>query len=403
MPTWGTSRNPRGKSIMGAINYLASVKMNSMYVLLLTVGGDSRDVWPFTSAKERYRMDVSKLAQWEVLFEHMNSRGVALHALFSETENESLFEHDETGSTGGFAKSRRLYHREMVARFGHHPGLLFNIGEETGWNDQGGWGPRRGLTDWQRKAFAGEVDSLDSYNTPMLAHTYPNDHDKVYRPMLGNRHFDGVSLQLTSSSSSHATAANWLSQSLARGRVWSVSVDEVGSGGILGDADDWSRDQPRKELLWGTLMAGGAGVEIFSARRDQTLEDFRTYDRMWRQLSHATNFFHTYRVPFWRMDSRDSLSSRPSSSWVLAASTGDAMVVFLQRAATGRSLDLRWVSGRSSFIVRWYNPRTGGQLQTGSVGAVQGGGWRFLGSPPSEWQRDWVALVARRGSGIGGA
>lgn len=404
MPTWGAPDQPRGKSLMGAIHYLATMQMNSVYVLLLTVAGDSRDVWPFTSAGERYRMDVSKLAQWEAVFEYMNSQGIALHALFSETENESLFEHDETGETGGFATSRRLYHREMVARFGHHPGLLFNIGEETGWDDQGGWGPRRGLSDWQRKAFAADVARLDSYNTPMVAHTYPNDHDKVYQPMLGNRHFDGVSLQLTSATNSHATAANWLAQSRARGRVWSVSVDEVGSGGVLVDADDWSRDKVRKELLWGTLMAGGSGVEIFSAAQDQTLEDFRSYDRMWQQMAHAVAFFHRHRVPFWRMDSRDELSSKPRSSWVLAASAGDAVVVFLQSAAAGQSLDLRWVPRkRATYVVRWFNPRVGGELWTGTVGTVKGGAWRFLGAPPSERRRDWVALIARRGSGVGGA
>ncbi|OSX71206.1 hypothetical protein BU14_0577s0006 [Porphyra umbilicalis] len=400
-PTWGRRDKPRGKSIIGAINYLASVNMNSIYVLLLTHKGDSRDVWPFTSATERYRMDVSKLAQWEVLFEHMNSRGIVLHALFSETENESLFEHDENGKTGGFANSRRLYHREMVSRFGHHPGLLFNIGEETGWDDMGGWGPRRGLTDWQRKEFASEVARLDSYDTPMLAHTFPDDHDKVYRPMLGNRHFDGASLQLTSSVNSHRVASNWLARSRAGGRVWSVSVDEVGSGGVKPDAADWSRDRPRKELLWGTLMAGGSGVEIYSATKDQTLEDFRTYDRMWRQMHHAVYFFHHYRVPFWRMDSRDELSNRRRSSWVLATSAGDAYVMFLRNGDKGRSLDLRGQDG--GYMVRWYDPRKGGPLRTGSVGGVPGGGWRFLGSPPWDKRRDWVALIARWGSGIGGA
>ena len=48
--------------------------------------------------------------------------------------------------------------------------------------------------------------------------------------------------------------------------------------------------------------------------------------------------------------------------------------------------------------MRWYDPRNGGGLQTGSTTSVSGGGNRALGSPPSNTSSDWVALVRKSGS-----
>ena len=53
-PTW---RGGRGKGIVGAVNYLADQKMNSIYFLTMNVGGDGKDVWPWTDEKVRDRFD----------------------------------------------------------------------------------------------------------------------------------------------------------------------------------------------------------------------------------------------------------------------------------------------------------------------------------------------------------
>jgi len=58
-PTW---KDGKGKGMIGALNYLASKGMNSVYFIPYNIdGGDGKDVWPWTSPKQRYRFDCSKL------------------------------------------------------------------------------------------------------------------------------------------------------------------------------------------------------------------------------------------------------------------------------------------------------------------------------------------------------
>ena len=71
-----------------------------------------------------------------------------------------------------------------MARFGYHHAITWNLGEE---NDEN--------TDAQRKSFAGYIRSLDPYDHPIVIHTYPNQYDQVFNPLLGNPNFEGASLQ----------------------------------------------------------------------------------------------------------------------------------------------------------------------------------------------------------------
>ena len=108
-PLW---RGDKGKGIIGALNYLASEGVNSVYFLTMNVGGDGRDVWPWTDPAAIDRYDVSKLDQWEIVFSHMDRLGIALHVITQETENDQLLDEGELGP------ARKLYFRELVARFG---------------------------------------------------------------------------------------------------------------------------------------------------------------------------------------------------------------------------------------------------------------------------------------------
>ncbi|HYW78700.1 MAG TPA: DUF5060 domain-containing protein, partial [Thermoguttaceae bacterium] len=53
-PTW---QGGKGKNIIGALNYLASKGMNSVYFLTMNVGGDGKDVWPWIDPKTQDRYD----------------------------------------------------------------------------------------------------------------------------------------------------------------------------------------------------------------------------------------------------------------------------------------------------------------------------------------------------------
>ena len=50
------------------------------------------------------------------------------------------------------------------------------------------------------------------------------------------------------------------------------------------------------------------------------------------------------------------------------------------------------------FEVKWYNPRSGGDLKDGSVKTVNGGGRRALGNAPAEPGKDWAVLVRKVGA-----
>jgi hypothetical protein len=385
-PTW---RGGQGKGIVGAINYLASRGMNSIYFLTMNVGGDGKDVWPWTSPDEHRRFDVSKLDQWEIVFTHMDRMGVLLHVVQQETENDHLLDGGELGP------ERRLYYRELVARFAHHLALVWNLGEENG------------NTHAQRVAFAEHLRRLDPWDHPIVVHTRWTRKERLRHltPLLGFPSLDGPSLQIGLVQETHDATLHWVTSSRRSGHPWFVSLDEIGPAdrGVLRDDRDPDHDAERIHGLWANLMAGGAGVEWYlgstefrsgqpdAVRRwwDLETEDWRAHERMWDQTRHALEFFGRH-LPFAEMEPDDFLATR-DTAWCLAK-PGAVYAVYLPLGGT-TSLDLGAHVGR--FRVEWYDPRNGGPLQAGSARSVMGPGIQRLGDPPGEPTRDWAVLVRR--------
>src|SRR5262249_45303902 len=104
----------------------ASRGVNCVYALTYNIdGGDGMEVWPWFPATNKLRFDVSKLAQWERVVDHMTRAGIVWHVVTQETE----VDHNLDG--GALGTQRKLYYRELVARFAHAPGLIWNLGEEN--------------------------------------------------------------------------------------------------------------------------------------------------------------------------------------------------------------------------------------------------------------------------------
>ena len=368
--------NGKGKGIIGAINYLAGQGMNSVYFIPYNIdGGDGKDVWPWTSPKERSRFDCSKLDQWEIVFEHMDARGVAMHMITQEQENDQ-------GLDGGrLGQQRRLYYRELIARFGHHLALVWNLGEENT------------NTDEQRKAFCQYIRGLDPYDHPIVVHTFPGKFDKVYSPLLGYEHFEGPSIQIGNMRGTHAETVKWVRRSRSAKRPWVVCLDEIGPAhtGVKPDKDDPDHKDVRHYGLWGNLMGGGAGCEWYFGYKfphnDLNCEDWRSREKLWHQTRHALRFFHEH-LPFAEMTSADDLTAAKDD--YCFAKAGEVYAVYLPAGGTTK---LKLPAGR--FTVKWYNPRTGGGLLAGSVKQVVGPGDKPLGQPPQDPKRDWVALIKR--------
>lgn len=382
----------KGKNIIGALNWLASKGMNSVYMLTMNVMGDGDDVWPWTDRNERYRFDCSKLDQWEIVFSHMDQLGIMLHLVTQETENQCLLDMGYTDV------QRKLYYRELVARFAHHLAITWNMGEENGPAD---FSPI-GQTDKQRKDAAAYLKKINPYDDLIVIHTHSNEQDrnKIIEPLLGDQGFDGLSIQAGNMYESHALTYKWQNLSYEAGKEWNVCVDEIGPAGtgVKPDSDDPDHDNVRRYVLWGNLMAGGGGVEWYFGYdfpdNDLGCEDWHSRAAMWDQTRYALEFFQRH-LPFWEMKSRDDITLNKSDYCL--AMDGEIYAVYIPGRgqnipeSSQNKIDLTDYEGE--FDINWFNPRKGGGLKLGSVTRIPGGLISDIGSPPSDPEKDWVALI----------
>ena len=368
-PTW---QGDKGKGIIGAVNYLASQGMNVFSFLTMNIIGDDQNVFPYTTYDERVRLDVSRLAQWEILFEHADQLGMYLHFKTQETENELLLDKGDLGV------ERKLYYRELIARFAHHLALNWNLGEEI-----------NNATHEQKVAWAEYFWTHDPYRHHIVIHNAGDPH----YDMLGDASkLTGFSLQTNKPDFSqvHRRTRDYIDRSDAAGKPWVVACDEPGdaSHALITDEEDPTRDDARKNGLWGNIMAGGAGVEWYFGYKhphsDLTCQDYRTREKMWTQCRYALEFFRDYEIPFWDMKCEDELTAN-ADDYVLCK-PGEVYLVYLKHGGTVK-LDV--TSG--SFTYGWFNPRTSeglaGLLQAGSANA----GRKAQAAAPDE--NDWRLVV----------
>lgn len=384
-PTW---QGGKGKGMIGALNYLAEQGMNSVYFLTMNIGGDGKDVWPYTHHEERLRFDVSKLDQWEIVFDHMDNLGLMLHIVTQETENELLLDNGNTGL------ERKLYYRELIARFGHHLAITWNMGEENG---PASFSPEAQNTQ-QQKDMVQYIKTHNPYNAFVVIHTHhnPKDRYELFEPLLGFQYLDGPSIQ-SSTEVLHDETKTWLERSAAAGKQWVVCSDEIGPASQGVDPDDKAdnnQDTVRHEVLWGNLMAGGGGAEWYfgykNPHNDLNMEDWRSRAQMWKYTNIALDFFQQH-LPFWEMNSSDDLTTAPDDYCLVKP--GQSYAVYLPPSVPSTSLNLSETEG--TFSVQWYNPRSGGDLQKGEVSEVNGGEVVDLGQAPEQDEQDWVVLVTK--------
>jgi hypothetical protein len=381
-PQW---KNGRGKGIIGALNYLASKGMNSFYFLTLNILGDGEDVWPYTDRNERYRFDCSKLDQWEIVFSHADKMGIMKHFVLQETENECLLD------CGYLDVQRKLYLRELIARFSHHLAVTWNLGEEHNPTE---WSPY-GQTYQDTKEMADYIRETDPYKNFIVVHTHsaPQQRMKDMTAYLGFRNIEGPSIQCGNVDEIHEDAIYWLKQSADSGHSWVVCLDEIGPAnkGALPDSFDPEHDTIRYKALWGNLMAGGAGVEWYFGYRyphsDLSCEDWRSREKLWEQTKVALDFFHKY-LPFAEMKNADELT-KDQYDYCLAKE-GEIYAIYLPE---GKATDIKLPEGR--YTINWLNPHTGGDLQTGSVKILTVKNYASTGNPPVQDGKDWVCLIRR--------
>jgi hypothetical protein len=417
-PTW---RDGKGKGLIGALNYLASKGVNAFSFLTYNAAGDGDNVWPFVERDAKLHYDCSKLDQWGVVFDHATALGLYLHFKLQENEldDERLGADRKPGRVpealdgGKLGLERKLYCRELIARFGHALALNWNIGEENTQSSE------------EIRDMVKFLHDADPYQHPIVLHTFPPQQDEVYRPLLGDQSLlTGVSLQ-NPWNKVHQRTLQWRRESAAAGRPWVVANDEQNPAGLGVPPDPGYRGhngvavekQPqgskaegniaskpytlhdiRKLTLWGNLMAGGAGVEYYFGyalpENDLVAEDFRSRDKSWDYCRIALEFFRAEKIPFWEMQNANALigNKKDDNSKFCFAKPGELYLVYLPSGGSS-DLDLSGVKG--TFRVKWFNPRTGGKLLNGGVRSVKGGAKISLGAPPAEAGEDWLVVVRR--------
>ncbi|MEM9911584.1 MAG: malectin domain-containing carbohydrate-binding protein [Pseudomonadota bacterium] len=388
-PTWAGGE---GKGIIGAVNYLAEHSVNSAYMMLMNIGGDGRDVSPwadetlynikknpgFVDLEERAQVfDVSKLDQWEIVFEHMQQKGVTLHLFLQETENDHLL------NDGDLGPERMLFMREMVARFGHHNGLIWNLGEENTNSTQQ-------ITD-----HSAYLKSLDPYDHAVTLHTYPGQHDK-YTDYEGTETLDALSFQ-TSGDTQVPNLDKYLGGAEDAGRPVVAFLDEPGNAGtgLAAEGDNgWQQNHANmRETLWKFYAEGGSGAEWYfgygtanGQGGDLKMEDFALRESAYEWAASAREFFE--KLPLEDMDDGDSLTSGTKTHGL--ASDGEIYGYFLPSGGAPK-LDLTEQTG--TYKIGWYDVTEGGDFAQGSVDTVTGGGVRSLGSAPHSTNSEWAVMV----------
>lgn len=387
-PTW---KDGKGKGIIGAINYLASEEQNAFSFLTYNAGGDSKDVWPFVRHDNPLVYDCSKLDQWEIVFAHGQNKGMYLHFKMQERENDSSGD-SYALDNGAMGVERKLYFRELVARFSHHLALNWNMGEE---NSQ---------TTAQQKAMFQYMEAIDPYHHNRVIHTWPGEWEKVYRPLLGDHSEQlGVSLQCEYKDV-HKKTLQWLNESAAAGKQWVVANDEQGGSMVANPPDSQANNSPsqkdtRHHVVWGNLMSGGAGVEIYFGYNhpdnDLNCNNFRSRDQLWDYCRFAKQFFNKH-LMFSEMKNMDSLignSSNNDDKFCFGKADSKYAIYLPNGGST--TINLSGASGL--FKVWWFDSRNGGELQTGSVSQISGGSTVSVGNPPNHSSDDWAVLICRDG------
>ena len=342
-PTWGDGK---GKGLIGALNYLASKGVNAFSFLPYNAGGDGDNIWPFVVREDKMHYDVSKLSQWDIVFDHATAKGLYLHFKMQENEmDDDRRGHESTPGRvpesldgGKLGPERKLYVRELIARFAHNLALNWNIGEENTQSTED-------IRDMARY-----IHDTDPYHHNIVIHTFPNQQDKVYTPLLGDQSLlTGASLQ-NSWNVVHQQTLKWVNESAEAGRPWVVANDEQGSASLGAPPDPgykgWDgKDNKgnevhtlhdiRKRTLWGNLMAGGAGVEYYFGyqlpENDLVAEDWRSRDQSWDYCRIALEFFRENKIPFWEMKTINGLIGNPDNenSKFCFAKPGDLYLVYL--------------------------------------------------------------------------
>jgi hypothetical protein len=150
-PNYDTLENRKA-----AVDYLSQRGVNSIYIMTHNLDGDLDDVWPWlgeykSTAKlnggTNARFNIPKMKEWLELFEYMNIKGMVPYIILEDDSAWTGYDHAR-------------YYRELIARFGHIPAMLFNFCEE--------YAERYSISSALN--YMQQLDDIDPYDHPRGIH-----------------------------------------------------------------------------------------------------------------------------------------------------------------------------------------------------------------------------------------
>ena len=367
------------RGLTGAINYLSGAGVNSVFVLPLNLGGDGQDTFPYLSSantrEAKTRFDIGKLYQWSQIFEHAQRQGILLHVALAETEiaNERWLDNGELGL------ERRLFLRELIARYGFVLALKWNLSEENDFSIDF----LRSTTDY--------ISLLDWTGKPVTVNTRIEEFEE-HASLFGDSAFVATSIQYRVETAGRIVE-QLRERSQQTGQPLVIDMDENTTA--LGSDN---AEIIRKQALYDIYFSGGniewnMGLAPLPVGGDTNLEDFRTREQMWRFTKIAREFMEQH-LPFWEMEPADGLVSGAGTAFGGAevyAKEGSVYAIYLPQveATLEIQLDLSAANGQL-FEKRWFNPETG-EFE-GAPESVVAAESNSIGVPPSRTGEDWVVL-----------
>ena len=106
------------------------------------------------------------------------------------------------------------------------------------------------------------------------------------------------------------------------------------------------------------------------------------------QTGTAIDFFHLY-LPFTEMTNADGIT-KTTEDYCLAKA-GEIYAIYLPEGGTTEIL-----LDPGTYDIKWFNPRSGGDLMTGTTEKVTGIGFVRIGFPPEGPGKDWVCLIRKQ-------
>jgi len=338
-----------------AADYLAGKGVNSLYIMTHNIDGDHQDVWPWLGVTQEEakqnggsdaRFDIVKLEEWKELFEYMQRSGIVPYLVLEDDSAWSGYDHAR-------------YYRELIARFGYLPALIFNFCEE--YNER--------YTLSEAISYMQQLKDIDPYDHPRGIHNV-NDPSTTY--------VDSSVLDFTSIQTNYVNpllhnqlAINWLQASNTRGkRILMIGFDE-----------------PRPELdrkgWWSGYMGGGVWEVHVDGPYDRPMSAWET---AWNEIGGARTFMES--IPFWEMEPNNTLI-RSGTAFCLAK-PGETYALYLPAGGTV-SVDL---AEGNSYDYSWWNPandKNGSFLNGGKIN----GGLRIFTAPNGN---DWALKIVKSGS-----